>query len=248
MEERKSLPRRTADALLDLLFPPRCPFCDRLLPEGERDICHVCQPVLPWTDPGKAEPAGEFVDKCVSPLWYRDPVRASFHRYKFGGCRDYAPVYAALMAQCVRDRLAGEYDLLTYVPLSRKRRRQRGYDQVRLLAEGMAPLLGLPVTETLDRIRHDPAQSGLTEESARRANVLGAYRATDPGAVRGKRVLLADDVVTTGSTLSECARVLRSAGAAGVVCVTLARARRDRTGAGEPHPRPDPAEIFLNSF
>ena len=224
MRREKSLPRRTADALLDLLFPPRCPFCDRLLPEGERDICHVCQPVLPWTDPGKAEPAGEFVDKCVSPLWYRDPVRASFHRYKFGGCRDYAPVYAALMAQCVRDRLAGEYDLLTYVPLSRKRRRQRGYDQVRLLAEGMAPLLGLPVTETLEKTRHNPAQSGLTEESARRANVLGAYRATDPGAVRGKRVLLADDVVTTGSTLSECARVLRSAGAAEVLCATLARA------------------------
>ena len=248
MEERKSLPRRTADALLDLLFPPRCPFCDRLLPEGERDICHVCQPVLPWTDPGKAEPAGEFVDKCVSPLWYRDPVRASFHRYKFGGCRDYAPVYAALMAQCVRDRLAGEYDLLTYVPLSRKRRRQRGYDQVRLLAEGMAPLLGLPVTETLEKTRHNPAQSGLTEESARRANVLGAYRATDPGAVRGKRVLLADDVVTTGSTLSECARVLRSAGAAGVVCVTLARARPGGKETAPAAPPPGRERDFMNSF
>lgn len=248
MEERKSLPRRTADALLDLLFPPRCPFCDRLLPEGERDICHVCQPVLPWTDPGKAEPAGEFVDKCVSPLWYRDPVRASFHRYKFGGCRDYAPVYAALMAQCVRDRLAGEYDLLTYVPLSRKRRRQRGYDQVRLLAGGMAPLLGLPVTETLEKTRHNPAQSGLTEESARRANVLGAYRATDPGAVRGKRVLLADDVVTTGSTLSECARVLRSAGAAGVVCVTLARARPGGKETAPAAPPPGRERDFMNSF
>ena len=71
------------------------------------------------------------------------------------------------------------------------------------------------------------AQSGLgKDDSARRANVLGAYRAVDPELVAGRRVLLIDDIITTGSTISECARILRSSGAADVVCATLARARR----------------------
>ena len=79
--------------------------------------------------------------------------------------------------------------------------------------------------ETLRKARNTDPQSGLEEESARRANVLGAYTAVDPELVAGKRVLLIDDVVTTGSTFSECARTLRTVGAADVVCAALARAR-----------------------
>lgn len=251
-QDRDHRIRRWTGAVLDLLFPPRCPFCDRLLKDREDGICRECQPRLPWTRPERDERHGEFVDRCISPLWYQGAVRDSFHRHKFDGCRDYAGVYAGLMAQCVGDRLAGEYDLLTYVPLSAKRRRQRGYDQVRLLAEGMAPALELPVTDTLEKTRHTAAQSGLTDDGARRANVLGAYRVRDPEAVRGRRVLLVDDVVTTGATLSECARVLRTAGAAAVVCVTFVQARaQGREETPEPDARrllPGQEEIFLNSF
>ena len=83
--------------------------------------------------------------------------------------------------------------------------------------------------ETLRKGRNTQAQSGLDDDAARRANVLGAYTIVDPELVEGKRVLLIDDVITTGSTISECARVLRSAGAADVVCATLARARGEKT-------------------
>ena len=79
--------------------------------------------------------------------------------------------------------------------------------------------------ETLRKERDTPAQSGLTEDAQRRANVLGAYTPVDRSLVEGKRVLLIDDVVTTGATLSECARMLRTMGAADVVCAALARAR-----------------------
>ena len=72
--------------------------------------------------------------------------------------------------------------------------------------------------------RNNPAQSGIRDEAARRANVLGAYEIVDPELIRGRRVLLLDDVITTGSTVSECARVLRTFGAEDVVCATLARA------------------------
>ena len=98
-------------------------------------------------------------------------------------------------------------------------------DQAFLLASAAALELGDVAVETLRKGRNTQAQSGLSDDAARRANVLGAYTIVDPELVEGKRVLLIDDVVTTGSTFSECARVLRSAGAAGVVCATLARAR-----------------------
>lgn len=215
------------EVLLDLIFPPKCVFCKKLLHKGEDGICARCQEHLPWCVGPEAEQSMEFISLCASPLWYQDEVRESFHRYKFKGSRGYAQVYGRLMAQCVRDHLAGRYDLITWVPLSEQRRKSRGYDQAMLLAEAAALELGDVAAETLTKVRDTGAQSGLgKDDSARRANVLGAYRPTDPELIAGQRVLLIDDVITTGSTLSECARTLRTAGAADVVCVTLARARK----------------------
>lgn len=214
-------------ALLDLLFPPRCVFCRRLLHRGEEGICPRCQQELPWALGAEAEQTGEFFSLCASPLWYQDQVRASFHRYKFKGVRGYSRTYGRLVAQCVQDHLAGRYDLITWVPLSRARLRQRGYDQAMLLASAAALELDDVAAETLCKVRDTEAQSGLGKNDAsRRANVLSAYQVTDPALVEGRRVLLIDDIVTTGSTLSECARVLRTAGATDVVCAALARSRR----------------------
>ena len=218
---------RPLGALLDLLFPPRCVFCRRLLHRGEEGICSRCQQELPWALGAEAEQTGEFFSLCASPLWYQDQVRASFHRYKFKGVRGYSRTYGRLVAQCVLDHLAGRYDLITWVPLSRARLRQRGYDQAMLLASAAALELDDVAAETLRKVRDTEAQSGLGKNDAsRRANVLSAYQVTDPALVEGRRVLLIDDVVTTGSTLSECARVLRTAGATDVVCAALARSRR----------------------
>lgn len=213
--------------LLDLLFPPRCVFCRRLLHRGEEGICPRCQQELPWALGAEAEQTGEFFSLCASPLWYQDQVRASFHRYKFKGVRGYSRTYGRLVAQCVQDHLAGRYDLITWVPLSRARLRQRGYDQAMLLASAAALELDDVAAETLCKVRDTEAQSGLGKNDAsRRANVLSAYQVTDPALVEGRRVLLIDDIITTGSTLSECARVLRTAGATDVVCAALARSRR----------------------
>ena len=218
---------RPLGALLDLLFPPRCVFCRRLLHRGEEGICPRCQQELPWALGAEAEQTGEFFSLCASPLWYQDQVRASFHRYKFKGVRGYSRTYGRLVAQCVQDHLAGRYYLITWVPLSRSRLRQRVYDQAMLLASAAALALDDVAAETLCKVRDTEAQSGLGKNDAsRRANVLSAYQVTDPALVEGRRVLLIDDIVTTGSTLSECARVLRTAGATDVVCAALARSRR----------------------
>lgn len=209
------------DWLLDLLFPPKCPFCRRLLDGGDV-LCPNCQRDLPWTEGAQGEKTVEFLDTCVGPLRYEGDVRQSHHRYKFSGRRAYAGTYSLLMSQCAADRLDGTFDVVCWAPLSRKRLRRRGYDQSQLLALGVAERLGLTAEPLLDKIRDTPAQSGQTDAAARRANVLGAYRLKPGRQVAGKRILLVDDVVTTGATLSECARVLRTAGAARVCGLVLA--------------------------
>ncbi len=216
--------KRLWTGVLDLLFPPKCPFCARLLEQPGSMLCEDCQRTLPWLEGRGGERDVQFVSLCVSPLAYRGLVRESIHRFKFSGRQWYAKVYGQLVAQCIRDRLEGRYDLVTWVPVSAKRRRKRGYDQAFLLARAAVACLGTAPTATLRKIRNNPAQSGLRSASARRANVMGAYEVSDPEKVRDKRVLLLDDVVTTGETLSECARMLRTAGAADVVCAALARA------------------------
>lgn len=211
--------------LLDLLFPPKCVFCGKVLDAGENGLCSRCQRELPWLMDGEAELTGEFFSLCAAPLRYQDKVRDSIRRYKFKGRRGYHKLYGHLVAQCVHDHLAGRYDLITWVPLSPQRKKERGYDQAFLLASAAALELGEVAVETLRKDRDNAAQSGLTEASQRRANVLGAYTPVDPELVADKRVLIIDDVVTTGSTLSECARTLRTMGASDVVCAALARAR-----------------------
>lgn len=211
-------------ALLDLLFPPKCPFCGKLLEEGQALLCPDCQRDLPWTQGKSGERKGEFFTLCTAPLWYRDTVRKSHHRYKFSGVRAYVRPYAALMSQCADDHLEGDFDLITWTPISRLRRYKRGYDQAQLLAEELARVRKLTCVPVLRKIRNTKPQSSLKGESERRANVLGAYRLHGTVPVAGKRILLVDDVMTTGATLSECARVLLTAGAAEVVCLTLAMA------------------------
>ena len=218
---------KAGETLLNLLFPPKCPFCRRLLAEGEDLLCPECQRELPWTQGKQGERAVEFATRCVAPLWYQERCREAVHRFKFHGLRRYSEPFSALMVQCVRDRLTQRFDLVTWVPVSRRRRWERGYDQGELLAQGVARGLELPLAATLRKIRHNKKQSLLTGAAARRANVLGAYAVRGDGSVRDKRVLLVDDVVTTGATLSECARMLRTARAREVVCLTLAMTGQD---------------------
>lgn len=209
--------------LLDLFFPPRCVFCHKLLKAGERSICTTCQSELPYTAPETALQFGEHFSKCASALYYQDVVKDSFHRFKFSGRANYATPYGKLMADCVRRYLPDSYDLITWVPLSSKRKKKRGYDQAMLLAMAVALELSDVAVETLRKVEDRPAQSSLEGPAARFDNVKDAYIITAPELIVDKRILLIDDIITTGATLSECAKQLRFAGALDVVCVTLAR-------------------------
>ena len=209
-------------SLLDLFFPPKCVFCGKVLAKGDEDWCGKCTETLPYALDGGVQ-EGEYFDFCISPLYYKGVVRKSILRYKFGGAAAYADAYGKLLADCVRENPGLGYDMISWVPLSGKRKKTRGYDQAMLLALATALELGGVAVETLRKHVDVRAQSELGGREERSANISGAYVATDAELIEGKCVLLIDDIITTGSTLSECAMVLLDAGAGRVVCAALAR-------------------------
>ena len=158
---------------------------------------------------------------AVAPFPYEGAVRESLHRYKFSGVTAYARTYAEFIGKCI-DENRISCDIITWVPLSRKRLRKRGYDQARLIAEDLARRQQTECRQLLGKIKDNRPQSLTGSGENRRANAAGAYVCTDPAGVKGKRILLVDDIITTGATLSECARILNEAGAAEIIAAAAA--------------------------
>ena len=215
---------KLTDVLLDLFYPSRCVFCRRFLTPGPPRICPACSAKLPRTADGRRR-KGDFFSECVSALYYEGDVREAIHRYKFGGVQAYAPVFGELTAAVIYEQLEGEYDILSWAPLDTGRKRSRGYDQTELIARDVAKRLRRECVPVLKKRRGVKAQSKTGGPEARKANIAGAYQVIDPALVAGKRILLIDDIVTTGSTLSECAKTLLMAEAEEVRCATLASTR-----------------------
>ena len=216
--------RKLGYYLLDLLFPTRCVFCRRSMPPGKPGICPKCGENLPFTENGGRR-RGDFFAECVSALYYEDDVREAIHRYKFQGVQAYAETFGELTASCIYEHLQGEFDILSWVPLDPWRRQRRGYDQTEMITRVVGKRLCREPEVVLSKRRGVHPQSDTGSPEARRANIAGAYRVIDPDKIAGKRILLIDDIVTTGSTLSECAKTLLLAGAEEIRCATLASTR-----------------------
>jgi ComF family protein len=153
-------------------------------------------------------------------LPFEGPSRALIHALKYERRTSTAGILVALMAPALADLPVSAVDVVVPVPLHAVRRRERGFNQAELLAEELARKLGVPTRKGLRRTRPTANQADLPRE-ARMSNVSGAFVA-EHRAVRGERVLLLDDVVTTGATLSEAAAALRRAGSGPVVCLAVA--------------------------
>ncbi len=216
--------RDLTDRVLDLVYPTRCILCRNFLTPGRPRICPACGDSLPRTENGGRK-KGDFFSECVSPLYYEGTVKEAILRYKFRGAQAYADSFGELLASCIYEELEGKYDILSWVPLDPGRRRSRGYDQAELLARAAGRKLRREPVAVLCKRRGVKPQSRTGEPEKRKANIAGAYRVKDPALVAGKRILLIDDIVTTGSTLSECAKTLLLAGAEDVRCAALASTR-----------------------
>ncbi|GBD44745.1 Adenine phosphoribosyltransferase [bacterium HR40] len=237
---------------LDVLLPPRCPGCGTVVEAQGRmcgrcfgdmafivaPLCRACGFPLPHAAAGEPlcgacarEPLP--LERVRSAIRYEGVGRRLILRFKHGGRTDGLGLFAEWMVEAGRPLLA-ESDLIVPVPLHRRRLFVRGFNQSALLARAVAARSGVPaVVDLLRKIRPTLSQQGLSA-AARRENVTPAAFAVDrrrASLVVGARVLLIDDVFTTGTTLAACARVLERAGAARVEALTLARVVRD-----EAHP------------
>lgn len=208
--------------LLDLVFPPRCAGCGR----GGHWLCPACVATI------STAPARQAPPEPLAALWavgvYEDPLRAAISAFKYEGKRQLAgPLGRLLLATYRRQTRTSAHagaDALVPVPLHPKRQAERGYNQSALLARVVGHSSRLPVVEdALRRIRDTPHQAGLNA-AQRRANVVEAF-ACEPGhpALVGRKILLVDDVCSTGTTLSESAKALLAAGAKEVWGLVLAR-------------------------
>ncbi|MDD5557065.1 MAG: ComF family protein [bacterium] len=194
---------------------PFCPRCGRPVAgrapvplEGACGGCRIREPVF---------------RVCRSAGLYEGALRDCVHLLKYDGRRELAPVLARLMAESALEGLPGPPpEALVPVPLGRGRRRERGYNQAELIARDLGRRMGIPVMgRALARVREGPPQSTLTR-AARIENIRGAFLARAE-AVRGGRLVLIDDVYTTGATTDACVRALLRAGAASVDVCTAAR-------------------------
>ena len=210
--------------LLNLLFPPKCILCGKLLKKDEQDLCRECRvdsPEYPYRKENR-----QFLDSFTAVWYYEGNVRRSLLRYKFHGARSFAPGYGRLLAMKLLQTCPEGFDCLTWVPVSRLRKLTRGYDQVQLLADAVGRELGMTPVPLLKKVRHNRPQSGIRDAAKRRGNVLGVYREENREQIAGSRILLLDDILTTGATAGECARVLLTSGAKEVHCAVIAAARK----------------------
>ena len=214
--------------VLDLLLPPTCPGCGT---EGE-PLCRRCRAHMARR---LAEPAGVPIGLpssqpagIVQLEWcssFNGPARASVHALKYDGERRLvAPLAELMAARWQRVGIGG--DLLVPVPVHAQKRRDRGFDQAELLARGVGRSLGIPVVYALERAARTTAQHQLGR-SARQSNVAHAFGVAPRHVsdVKGRWIVLVDDVVTSGATLAGCAAALHVAGAYAVSALTLARER-----------------------
>lgn len=216
-----------------LFLPARCLCCGRAV-RPERLFCPGCVPALPKEPLSREFPLPGGGSLAVAACFpYEKGFRRTLHRLKFQEERALARPLGTLMAEAASS-LGEDFDGVTWVPMSPQKLRRRGYNQSELLAKAVAKELGLPAWNLLEQVRETDTQHSLTR-AQRADNVRGAYRAK--GATLGKRVLLVDDIVTTGATLRACAQGLYGAGAQKVCAVCAANtafSRREELPPAEP--------------
>jgi ComF family protein len=222
----------------ELVFPPRCPWCDAVL--GQIPQCPACRETLV----AAKRPAGKalrkdggslaFVEQAYAPYRYISPVRDAILRMKFRDAPELARPLAKEMVRFLPREQLPLIDCVVPVPSGVKERHKRGYDVPTALARSVAQQLDCAVQcNNLYKQFETPRQMKLTG-AQRRVNVLGAFAVKDESAVRGKTILLIDDVITTGSTLNECAKMLLVAGAAQCYALCVADAHERKEGECTP--------------
>ena len=216
--------------LLNLIYPNKCIFCNSILDfyslEKKEFTCNNCKKNLEYIrgviDIQKA--SNKHFDYFVCAYNYEKIVRKLLLDFKFYNKKYLRYFLASDLSRIIKKYNIEKVDYITYVPISFKRYIERGYNQSELIANCISHSLGIPLLKyCLIKIKHNQVQSSLSLTS-RRLNVVGVYKVLFKKAIKGKNIILIDDIYTTGSTVDECSKVLKDAGANRIIVATVAKA------------------------
>ena len=214
--------------ILSLIYPNKCVLCNKVIVKNKEYLCENCSQNSKISTEirvldGISNLNGKTI-KCISPFEYVGNIKSSIWRFKFRGYKNYSKFFAKIIAEELESNFKDlKFDCITFVPLRKDRKRDRGYNQAECLAVDLSSDLGIPSKDLLVKVKKTKIQHELSLVY-RRENVKGAF-AIKPSAkteVENKVILLCDDIITSGSTLYECAKVLIKSGAKSVYCCTVA--------------------------
>lgn len=202
-----------------VIYPERCPYCGDLI-KSQRIACERCLEKLDELQ--KPIIRGTLGYRCVSSFVYDNLVKRMILRVKYYDRIQYLNQVAAVMAKDIR-AVYGDYhfDIITSVPAHKKDLKERGYNQAEILAKCLSKQLSIPYADTLIKVKRTKKQQRLKYEE-RKKNLIGAFKIIDKDAVKGKRILMIDDIITTGATLGICCKTLSRAKPTLLCCATIA--------------------------
>lgn len=208
--------------LTAIFYPERCPFCGTVI-EAREIACTECRKEIRHKH--TMIPGGARGFRCISTFAYDGKVRRMILRMKFYDRIQYIPQVAEIMYEDII-KAYGEnaFDCVTAVPMYKKDLKNRGYNQSALLAKELAKLMDCPYINTLAKVKKTKKQH-LLKYNERKTNLNGAFKMIDKNAIKGKRILIVDDIITSGYTLGNCCKVLSRAKPEKLCCATIANAQ-----------------------
>ncbi len=228
---------------LNLLSPDdiKCIVCDAELPKDNRyGLCTACLDKLPKINKACSKCGREIFDggkycfdckesdfsfdKVYSCLNYEDYVAKLVYNLKYGGGKYLVKYMARVIADKIKEENI-EFDILAFVPLNEKRESERGFNQAKLIADEIAKELSCDSQNLLTRTRNTPYQASLNREE-RLVNLKDAFEIIDKKIIKGRTILIVDDIFTTGTTINECSKILKKVGAKSVIGITFAHAKK----------------------
>ena len=213
-----------AKSFVNLVYPLHCASCKKgLRPMDEAPVCGLCRSQI-RPNPRHYGKEGFHFDAAYAACLYEGILKELIHQYKYGRKCSLSPFLSGLMADFIKDNdeVTGGVDIITFIPLQAGRMRERGFNQSKELALHISRDFDIPLSDMLEKAVSTRHQNELARDE-RLVNVRGAFRLRRGADAAGKRILVIDDVMTTGATFSEAGRALKEAGAAEVRCLALAR-------------------------
>ena len=239
----KKFLNKAKESVLELIFPNRCICCDEILEYNTHPwlcpacfekvkpitgrVCQICGvPIISNDICVDCRDKKIYFKKAYCAYQYKNEVRRAIHNIKFNDCPRYVKYFADKLYNYSKERGFDGADIVTFVPMRPKNLRKRGYNQSELLAKELAKRGMGEFKPLLKKVRDTKNQHDIEREE-RRKNLKNAFAPIDPNGIKGKKILLTDDIYTTGSTVNECAKTLMNAGAESVevVCIAIVNKR-----------------------